>query len=94
MQAARGIAEAHLELRRLQEFKLTLIDVDATSLRTDRKAAGDDGHPGDDDKLTMQYNVRAYVRTLPLLATLERYERRAQSRHRRAFQTFAIANEE
>jgi hypothetical protein len=39
LQAARGVAEAHLELRRLQEFKLALIKIDATSMSTTRNAA-------------------------------------------------------
>jgi hypothetical protein len=42
----------------------------------------------------MQDNVQAYMRALSVLAKLERYERRALSRQRRALRMYTIAAEE
>ena len=86
------LSEAELELRRLQEFRLALIEVEAAKIRAATKAAGD--HQDDSDERTTQDTARACMQALPVLAKLERYERRAWSRHRRAIHIYAIAAEE
>jgi hypothetical protein len=40
LQAARGVAEAQFELKRLQEFKLALIEVEATGIRASANTVG------------------------------------------------------
>jgi len=90
LQAACELAEAYLELRRLQKFKLVLIRTDATRRLAARKRLGE--IPNDNEQLTHN-NVHAYIRTLPLLVGFERYESRAQSRQMRAFYAFSIACE-
>jgi hypothetical protein len=92
LQAARGVAEAELGLRRLQEFRLALIEVEAAKIRAATKAAGDRQN-GSDERAT-QDTARAYMQALAVLAKLERYERRAWSSHRRAIHIYAVAAEE
>jgi hypothetical protein len=92
LQAARGVAEAELELRRLQEFRLALIEVEAAKIRAATKAAGD-RQDGSDERAT-QDAARAYMQALPVLSKLERYERRAWSSYRRAIHIYAVASEE
>jgi hypothetical protein len=94
LRAARGVAEAQLELRRLQEFESALIEVEAANTRTATKTADDDGHQNNGDERAMQVNALAYMRALPVLAKLDRYERKALSRYRRAVHIYAIAAEE
>jgi hypothetical protein len=69
LQAARGVAEAELELRRLQEFRLALIEVEAAKIRAATKG---DRQDGGDERAT-QDTARAYMQALPVLAKLERY---------------------
>lgn len=92
LQAARGVAEAELELRRLQEFRLALIEAEAAKIRAATNAAGD-RQDGGDERAT-QDTARAYMQALPVLAKLERYERRAWSSYRRAIYIYAVAAEE
>ena len=89
LNAARGVAEAELELRRLEEFRLALIEVEAAKICAGTRAAEDDLN-GSDER-PMQDTARAYMQALPALGRLERYERRAWSRHRRAIHIYAIA---
>jgi hypothetical protein len=94
LQAARDVAEAHLEARRLQDFKLALIELEATRIQVAMKARGIRDQQNEGDKRTMQLSAEAYIRALPVLAKLERYERRAQSRKRRAFRIYTIIDED
>jgi len=91
LQAARGVAEAELELKRVEEFGLALIEGEAANIYTATKLA-DDHHDSSDER-AMQDTARAYMRALPVLAKLDRYERRARSRHRRAICIYTIAAE-
>lgn len=79
IQAARDVAEACLELRRVQQFKLALIESEAAKLRA---TVADD--------VEAEY-TQACVQALPALTKVERYERRAISRHRRAIHAYLIA---
>jgi hypothetical protein len=88
LQAARGIAAAELELRRVQEFRLALIEVEAAKIRAATKATGN--HQTRGDERAAQDTARAYMHTLPHVAKLERYERRAWSSYRRAVHTYTI----
>jgi hypothetical protein len=92
LQAARDLAEAELELRRLEEFRLTLIEVEAAKIRATPKADGD-RQDGSDERTTRE-TARAYMQALPVLAKLERYEHRAWSRHWRAMLIYANVAEE
>ena len=94
LQAARDVAEAQLEARRLQDFKLALIELEATRIHVAMKARGSRDQQYEGTNRSMQHNAEAYVRALPVLAKLERYERRAQSRMRRAFRIYTIIDED
>ena len=92
LQTAHEVAEAHFELQRLQIFKVGLIEkkrvkIEGTSL-ADNTSTIDDILPA-----TPQY-VEAFIEALPELFALERYERRAKSRSRRAFYEYAMACEQ
>jgi hypothetical protein len=87
LQAARDVAEAELELRRLEEFRLVLIEVEAAEIVAAKKATGD--QQSGSDKPATDDTARAYMQALPALAKLERYERRAWSRHWRAIHVYA-----
>ena len=91
-QAAHEVAEAEFELRRLEEFRLALIDVEAAKIRVATKALDD--HQEGGGERARQDIARAYMQALPALAKLERYERRAWSRHWRAIHLYASADEE
>ncbi|HME29736.1 MAG TPA: hypothetical protein VKE53_07740, partial [Pseudolabrys sp.] len=87
MQAARDIAEVYLELRRVQQYKLTLIESEATKLH----ATATDDHGADPtEQVTYKY-AQAYLQALSALSKVERYERRVLSRHRRANRAYLIA---
>jgi hypothetical protein len=92
LQAARDIAEAELEFRRLEEFRLALIEVEAAKFAAAKK------EPGDQQEMIDEYatldTARAYMQAMPVLAKLERYERRAWSRHWRAIHIYARAAED
>jgi hypothetical protein len=92
LQAARGIAEAELELRRQREFRLALIQVEAAKIRAATNAAGN--HQDGDDERATQDAARAYMQALPSLAKLERHERRAWWSYRRATQIYILAAQE
>ena len=92
LQAARDVAEAELELRRLQEFRLALIEVEAAKIVASKKAMGDQQKASDEP--ATDDTARAYMQALPVLAKLERYERRAWSRHWRAIHVYARVAEE
>jgi hypothetical protein len=92
LEAGRGIAAAELELKRLQEFRLALIEVEAIKIRAATQAAGN-YQAGGDERAT-QDTARAYMQAIPVLAKLDRYERRAWSSYRRAIHIYSIAAEE
>ena len=91
LQAARDVAETYLEHRRLQEFKLALIRTDAASQCAARIQSG---KTLNGNEQLLDDNLRAYIRTLPLLIGIERYVSRVQSRQTRAFCAYAVACEE
>jgi len=88
LQAARGVAEAVFELRRQQEFSLTLVEVEAAKTRSATKVAGDHQDGGE---RAMQDTAWAFMLALPHLTKLDRYERRAWASYRRAIHIYAIA---
>ena len=92
LQAARDVAEAELELRRLEEFRLALIEVEAAQIVASKKAIGEQQKAS--DETATDDTARAYMQALPVLAKLERYERRAWSRHWRAIHVYARVAEE
>jgi hypothetical protein len=94
LQAARGVAEAEFELRRFQEFKLSLIEVEAAGLRAIAKIVDDGDCKVDGNERMLQDVALADMRDSSILAKLERYERRALSRHWRALNKYVIAIEE
>ena len=76
----------------MEEFRLTLIEVEAAKIRATPKADGD-RQDGSDERTTRE-TARAYMQALPVLAKLERYEHRAWSRHWRAMLIYANVAEE
>jgi hypothetical protein len=94
LQAARGVAEAYFELRRLQESKLALIGVEMASMHAGQTAASSGNRQHASDRCTIEHDAQAYTRALPVLVKLDRYERRALSKQRRAYHIYLIANEE
>jgi hypothetical protein len=94
LQAARDLAEAQFEYRRLQEFKVSLIEAEAANIHAIPKVTAG-GHCTDDNVVrTIPDIARAYMRALPILESLDRYDRRVLARQRKAFQRFAIIDEE
>ena len=91
LQAACDVAETYLEHRRLQEFKLALIRTDAASICAARNQSGNTQNVNEQ---LLDDNLRAYIRTLPLLIGIERYVSRVQSRQTRAFCAYSVACEE
>ena len=87
------VAEAQLELKRVQEYRLALIESEQIEIgaAVPRGAPKDD--PEDEDIPVQQYAL-AYARTLPILTKLERYERRARTRIEETLRSFAIITEE
>jgi len=93
LQAARGVAEAYLELQRVRDFKLSLIEIEIAAMHSvgdiaDKFGLKDDGH----EKL-LEDRARAYMRALPALSKLERYERKALSQQRLALSAHVISTE-
>lgn len=93
LRAALDVAEAQLELKRVQEYRLALIKSEQIEIgaAVPRGAPKDD--PEDEDIPVQQYAL-AYARTLPILTKLERYERRARTRIEETLRSFAIVTEE
>ena len=89
LRAARDIAEAHLELGRIQQLKLALMESEATRLRAG--VTEDRSYQNDRAELATSEYTLACMQALPALTKLDRYERRALSRHRRAIHTYLIA---
>jgi hypothetical protein len=81
-----------LELRRQREFRLAPIQVEAAKIRAATRATGN--HQDYGDERATRDAARAYMQARPVLAKLERYERKAWSSYRRAIQIYAIAAEE
>ena len=67
------VAECELSLRRIQRIRVTVID-SATASREDNKRPG------------IRETAEAFAKSLPTLFTTERYERRIQSRGKKARQ--------
>jgi hypothetical protein len=82
LEQARVAAEAELELRRVRAHRKALLDRKAAELATQRPVRADElSAPAE---LGGEPEATAIAAALPDLATLERYERRARSRLRRA----------
>lgn len=94
LQAARDVAEAEFELRRFQNFKLSLIEVSAADMCAIAKIVGEVADEVDDVARKAQDVVLNEMRTLTVLSKLERYERRALSKQWRALNKYAITLEE
>ena len=86
LQAARGVAEAEFELRNQREFRLALVEVEAVRISAATKVAAD--HQDGGDHATTDA-ARAFMLALPLLAKLDRYERKAWASYRRAIHIYA-----
>lgn len=85
--AARDLAEAELDYRRIGQHKVALINAETNTivamvpeLNRVSKAEGD-----------LLATAWATIRVLPILATLERYERRSWRRLQRAFARYTLA---
>jgi hypothetical protein len=94
LQRAADLAEAEMELRRLRDYKLALIAAEADRKNTATTIGNDDAQDQQDRVINPAESVQAYMRALPILSKLERYERRALSRHRRALLMYAVAVQE
>lgn len=81
VEAARSIAEAYFELRRVKQFKLAVIESEAIKLSTASNQAGD---------IAYDY-ASAFAKVFPLLTKADRYELRAMSRRHRAVLAYLIA---
>lgn len=86
LQAARGVAGAEFELRHQQEFRLALVEVEAARISAATKVAAN--HRDGGDHATTDA-ARAFMLALPLLAKLDRYERKARASYRRAIHIYA-----
>ncbi len=86
LRAARGVAEAAFELRHQQEFRLALVEVEAVRISAATKVAPD--HEDDGDHATADA-ARGFMLALPVLAKLDRYERKAWASYRRAVYIYA-----
>ena len=81
-QVAYDLAEATFELNRFQQHKLSLLEVgDAISTSANSGEGASDAA------------ILKMMRTLPILAKLERYERRVQSRQWRAIRHYILATD-
>jgi hypothetical protein len=82
LEQARIAAEAELELRRVRAYRKSLLDRNAVKLAADR--AEHDADPRLAPELEGERVAIAVAVALPELEVLERYERRARSRRRKA----------
>ena len=94
LQAAREVAEAELEIRRIQEFTLSLIEVEAAAIHDIAKIEDGSSRKDDDDERVLQNFALRHMRIPSVLGKLERYERRALSRHWRAINKYVVTMEE
>ena len=87
LNAAHDIAEATFELRRVQQFKLSIIENKKTKLR----AVATDDDADEAGELSMNDYMLACAEAFPALTKADRIERRILSRHRRAISAYIIA---
>jgi hypothetical protein len=92
LRAALDVAEAQLELKRVQEYRLALIESEQIEIGAALRGAPKDD-PEDEDIAAQEYAL-AYARALPILTKLERYERRARTRIEETLRSFGIVTEE
>lgn len=94
LQSAHDVAEAELELRHVQELKLSLIEVEAAAIRDVTKIADGTNRKNDNGEYALRDLAQSEMRASSVLTKLERYERRALSRHWRAINKYVAAMEE
>ena len=94
LQAAREVAEALFQLRRLRACKLSLLEVEDTRLRTIASIIADCTGEGDDTTQMSQDAVQYDPDIEAKLAAIGRYEQRAQSKLWRSMIKFQAAKDE
>ena len=94
LQVAREVGEARFHLRRLQECKLSLLEVDDARLRTIGSIIADCTGEGDDTTQMSQDAVQYDPDIEAKLAAIGRYEQRAQSKLWRSMIKFQAAKDE
>ena len=94
LQAAREVAEALFQHRRLQDCKLSLLEVDDARLRTIGSIIADCTGEGDDTTQMSQDAVQYDPDIEAKLAAIGRYEQRAQSKLWRSMIKFQTAKDE
>jgi hypothetical protein len=88
IEAARELAAAVADFQRIDRAKETIIG----RCIKDRNGSVEQDQVGAGE-VDRNVQMDAYLRAIPELAKIERYERRAASRFRRAFQRYALAEE-
>jgi hypothetical protein len=88
LEQARIAAEGELELQRVRAYRKFLLDEKTAEIAPPCApgAAGENRDTSVSAKANYEQTARAVARVLPELAALERYEKRALSRRRRAMQ--------
>ena len=94
LQAAREVGEARFHLRRLQDCKLSLLEVDDARLRTIGSIIADCTGEGDDTTQMSQDAVQYDPDIEAKLAAIGRYEQRAQSKLWRSMIKLQAAKDE
>ncbi len=86
LEQARIAAEAELELQRVRAYRKFVLDEKTAQMAPPCRlaAAGENGGSSPSAKANQEQTARAVCDALPELAALDRYEKRALSRRRRA----------
>jgi len=94
LRAAREVAEAQLEIKRLQAFRLGLVESELIGVRQTTDAARSGAPKDRSEDIARHEYALAYARALPILTKLERYERKAHTRNERALRSFGVLTDE
>ena len=89
LQAARDLAAAEMEIRRMEQYKMALVNAELTNIATAALAEPALASASEPDRNLLEVG-RATLRVLPQLAKLERYERRNWARLRRALGHYIV----
>jgi hypothetical protein len=94
LQSSHDVAEAEFELRHVQELKLSLIEVEAAAISAIARIGDGTSRKDDNGEFALRNFAPSEMRASSVLAKLERYERRALSRHWRAINKYVATMEE
>lgn len=89
LQAARDLAAAEMEIRRMQQYKIALVNAELTNIATVALAEPAIASASEPDRNLLEVGL-ATMRVLPQLAKLERYERRNWAWLRRALAYYIV----